>query len=464
MSFVSRLCPPKVRLPTRSWFSSGELFRQIGDVKSLDARRDWKTLLSYLPADYEHLAVEHRLLNAQWSNSKLKSAEQILQLILLHAGADLPLRQTVAAVAESGGPNVTQVYLHQKMRRAQPYLAALVMRMTTEVQDDAAPERWGGMEMLCLDGTVVCGPAAEGTDARVHAVLRLHDLRVCAVEVTDASGGETLRRFTWMPGQLVIVDRGYSNARGIAHVVDDGADVLVRLNRGALPLFDSEGQRIDILDECRALPGHRVVERGVRLRRAETPDATIDGRLVAVRLPEKEAEEARQRVRDEHGARATAEQLEAAGYVVLFTTTTAAQLSASRCVAAYRLRWQIELQFKRWKSLCNFDRLPNYRDDTVRSWLTAKVLLGLLLDRIGSAELKSARRAIARQPWKITTLVWPLIVGAVMPLRLAHAEERLPAIVARLDAMDGPAALHRRQLEAFRRRIEPRGRLASTNY
>jgi len=45
----------------------------------------------------------------------------------------------------------------------------------------------------------------------------------------------------------------------------------------------------------------------------------------------------------------------------------ASQLSASRCVAAYRLRWQIELQFKRWKTLCNFDRLPNYRDDTIRS-------------------------------------------------------------------------------------------------
>jgi Transposase DDE domain len=424
-------------------------------VKTLDARSDWKTLLSYLPSDYERLAVEHRLLNAQWSNSKLKGADELLQLILLHAGADLPLRQTVATVAESGGPCVTQVYLHQKMRRAQPYLAALVERMTTETEREASPERWAGLEMLCLDGTVVCGPGAQGTDARIHAVLRLHDLRVCAVQVTDPRGGETLRRFTWMPGQLVIVDRGYSNARGVAHVVDDGAEVLVRLNRGALPLYELSGERIDILELCRALPGQRVLERSARMMRADGgPDgAAIDGRVVAVRLPEKEAEEARERVRREHGREASPEQLEAAGYVVLFTTTRASQLSPSRCIAAYRLRWQVELQFKRWKSLCNFDRLPNYRDDTIRSWLTAKVLLGLLLDRIGSAELASSRRPIARQPWKITAIVWTLIVGALMPLRLAHAEKKLGAIVDRLDAMDGDAALDRRQLQVFRRRI-----------
>lgn len=425
-------------------------------MTATDSERDWATLVSHLPDDFEQLAREHRVVNTQWPNAKITSAETLLRIILLHAGADLPLRQTVATVAASGGPKVTQVWLHQKMRRAQPYLAALVNRMTSDVQQEALPERWSGYEMLCLDATVVCGPGAEGTDARIHAVLRLHDLQVREVHVTDATEGETLRRFTWMPEQLVIVDRGYSNAPGIAYLVKEGADVLVRLNRGALPLYDEEGV-VDPLQWCRALHGHRATERVVRIEHVDgRRRQPIAGRLIGFRLPEKEAQEARERVRKEHGSRTTSEQLEAAAYVMLFTTTPAARLSASRCVEAYRLRWQIELQFKRWKSLCRFDRLPNYRDDTIRTWLTAKVLLSLLLDRIGSMGLATTSRPVARQPWKLTAIVWPLIIAALLPIRLAHAAQRLPGIADRLDALDGDL-VDTRQVALFRKRFYATG-------
>jgi hypothetical protein len=351
---------------------------------------------------------------------------------------------------------VTQVWLHQKMRRAQPFLAALVQAMTSEVQREASSERWAGYEMVCLDGTVVCGPAAEGTDARIHAVLRLHDLRVLDVRVTGAEEGETLRRFFWMAEQLVIVDRGYCNAAGIARVVAHGADVLVRLNRGALPLYDAAGNVVDPLDWCRSLVGRRVTERAVHIvHKVGRQRTEIPGRLVAVRLPDKEAEEARVRVRREHGRDTTPEQLEAAGYVMLFTTAPSQRLSATRCAAAYRLRWQVELQIKRWKSLCHFDLLPNYRDDTIRSWLTGKVLLGLLLDRIGSNPQPATSRPLARQAWKLTAIAWPLIVGALLPLRMAHAAASLPAIADHLDHLDGRSAprARPRQIDAFRLRF-----------
>ncbi len=355
-------------------------------MATIDPNRDWKTLLSYLPPEYERLAVEYKAVNAQWGNAKITCADDLLRFIFVHVGADLPLRQTVAVVGEAGGPLLSAVRLHLKMRAAAPYLGALVARMTSFAQE-AAPERWDGYELRAVDATTVSGPGAEGVDARIHTVLRLADLRIDEVEVTGVSGGETLRRFCWLPGQLAIADRGYSNAPGIASVVDAGADVLVRVNRGALPLYDDSGTNIDVLDWLRSLPGHRAgVRRALVRADAGRVRRHFEGRLVGVRLPEPEAAEARERLRREHGAEVSAEMLEAAGYVALFTTAPAARLSPARCVEAYRLRWQVELQFKRWKSLCHFDRLPNYRDDTIRSWLTAKVLLGLLLDRIGSAD------------------------------------------------------------------------------
>lgn len=424
-------------------------------MKTWGSDEDWETLLKLLPADYERLVWEHGVLRAEWPNAKVTDARTLLRFILLHVGADLPLRQTVALIAEAGGPDVTQVWLHKRMRRAQSYLGALVAEMVRAGGADATPERWAGYEMVCLDGSTVSGPGSDGSDVRIHAVLRLHDLQVSNVRVTPIAEGETLRNFVWRAGMLVIVDRGYSNGPGILWVVDCGADVLVRVNRGALPVYDEDGLAIDVIEWCKGLQGHRATERAVtvaagagRNRREQA------GRLIGFRLPDDEARDARDRVRREEGPSVTTEQLEAAGYVVLFTTAPASRLSAHRCVEAYRLRWQVELLFKRWKSLCHFDRLPNYREDTICSWLTAKVLLGLLLDKAAEAapgsRTASTRSPMAREPWKLTSIMWPLIIAALMPIRLSDAAHHTSAIVDRLQALSKVRDLP--QVEDFRGR------------
>jgi hypothetical protein len=438
-------------------------------MRTLDPERDWETLLSYLPGDYEQMAAEHKQLNTQWANAKISSAAVLLRFIFLHVGADLALRQTVSVMAQAGAPKLSHVRLHFRMRRAYPFLAALVARMTADVRGEAAPELWGGYEMMCLDGSAVCGPGAEGIDARLHLVLRLSDLRVVNATVTDVSEGETLRRFYWSAGQLVIIDRGYSNAPGILWAVDQGADVLVRLNRGALPVFDDQGAQIDILSWCRALSRHRATEQNVEVTHREGRcTRRVPGRLIGFRLPEAEAAQARKRAREETGPSITAEQLEAAEYVVLFTTVPADRLSAARCIEAYRLRWQVELQFKRWKSLCHLDRLPDYRDDTILSWVTAKVLLGLLLDRIGDVHVAAPTwtsrpsRAMARQPWQLTAILWPMIVAAILPMHLHDTIAGLPEIVVNLEAADDD--VDQRQVTLFRNRFYPAlGQRASAN-
>jgi len=402
------------------------------------------------------LAREHRVINTQWPNAKVTDAQTLLRFILLHVGADLPLRQTVAVVAKGGGPNVAPIWLHKRMRAAQPYLAALIERMVSDVERAATPERWAGYEMLCLDGSSVSGPGSEGTDVRMHAVLRLHDLRVRDVRVTSVTEGETLRNFMWTRDQLIIVDRGYANAPGIAWAVDQGADVLVRVNRGALPLYRpsssiTSDEPMDVLGWCRSLRGgHDAAEcPAVAVHGKGRTRREVRGRLIGFHLPNLQAREARERVRREEGPSVTADQLEAAEYVILFTTAPIERLSAQRCVEAYRLRWQVELQFKRWKSICNFDRLPNYRDDTMLSWLTAKVLLGMLLDRVASASGEDETiRSAARQPWKLTSILWPLVVSALMPLGFAHAVDQLPALAEHLDSLDELDAP--RQVAAFR--------------
>jgi hypothetical protein len=415
---------------------------------------DWKAVLAHLPAETERLAHEHKVINVQWPNVKVQDAATLLRFVLLHVGADIPLRQTVTLIAEAGGPSLAPVWLHKRMRRAQPYLAALVELMIADVVEDATPESWAGYEMVSLDATTVSGPGAEGSDVRLHCVLRLHDLRVRDVCVTSASEGETLKNFVWESDTLVIADRGYANAPGIFWAVDHGAAVLVRVNRGALPLVAPSGGAIDVLAWCRGLKDNvpherRAVVSHTTGKGKAREERKLTGRLIGLHLPAEQALGARERTRREEGPAVTAEKLEAAEYVVLFTTAPASRLSAERCIDAYRLRWQVELQFKRWKSLCRFDKLPNYRDDTMLAWVTAKLLLGLLLDRVAAApDGNATSRPGARQAWKITSLIWPLVLAALLPVGLANAIALVPAMSRRLDSLDDVGVT--RQIDVFR--------------
>jgi len=93
---------------------------------------------------------------------------------------------------------------------------------------EGAAERWGGYTFSAVDATVVCGPGAVGTDARVHTKLRVADVSLTDVQVTDEHGGESFRSFSWAPGELAVGDRAYFTPPGIQHVLDAGGDVLVR--------------------------------------------------------------------------------------------------------------------------------------------------------------------------------------------------------------------------------------------
>ncbi|CAN5757893.1 IS4-like element IS421 family transposase [soil metagenome] len=346
----------------------------------IDVLSGWETLAKYLPPNYAALASDHRQVETKFGNAKIRDADTLLRFILLHVGADLPLRQTVAVMAEAGGPELSPMRLHKKMVRAAPYLRSLVERMV-DWPVQGAPERWGGYVFSAVDATVVCGPGAVGTDARIHTKLRVADASIASVEVTDETGGETFCRFAWKSGELAVGDRAYFTPRGIQHVLDATADVLVRYRLDGVELQNATGNVIDVLDAVSHINIGETVDLDVM---AKLPSRLAAGRLIAYRLPDDAVDRAREKMRREKGTDLSPRVFESAKYVLLFTTAPRSRLDANRCLQGYRLRWQIELQFKRWKSLCGFDLLPNWRTDTTLAWLYAKVLLGAMLDRMAS--------------------------------------------------------------------------------
>ena len=69
-----------------------------------------------------------------------------------------------------------------------------------------------------------------------------------------------------------------------------------------------------------------------------------------------------------------------AEHLLLLTSLPAELAEAAQLGALYGLRWQIELVFKRLKSLLHIDRLPAKDPDLVRTWLLAHLLVALMAE------------------------------------------------------------------------------------
>jgi hypothetical protein len=353
---------------------------------------DWAFIESKLPSNWRALATAHGILthaggaaSAATGGWKLRDPAILLRLLLSYVVTNTALKTTVAIAAAIGLVDLSAVALHKWTRKAGGWIAAMVAAMV-ETTTKFAPERWAGYDVIGVDATTVQRPGAKGTTARVHYALRLTDLRAMAIHVSDATVGETLRNFAMAAGQLWIADRGYSNANSIAHAVAARADVLIRFALGPLPLFDAAGGALDTRALIRAVTTagvHREFPVWVRPQKADP----IQARLIVVRLPQDKVAEARKRLYREHTkAEVSALMLEMASYVVLITTVPRTRLTTLQLLAIYKLRWQLELSFKRDKSIAGLDQLPSQLPATIHCWICTKLLATELARRMTESD------------------------------------------------------------------------------
>ncbi len=71
-----------------------------------------------------------------------------------------------------------------------------------------------------------------------------------------------------------------------------------------------------------------------------------------------------------------------AGYFLVWTSLPAKEMGARRVLRVFRLRWQLELVFKRIKSIMGLGQLPKYSDASSRAWLNGKLLVAMLVEKL----------------------------------------------------------------------------------
>ena len=366
---------------------------------------EWAVITRFLPDDWRELA---RSTGALQRARQVRSADVLLRLVFLYAASGLSLQQASARARRAGLARISSVGLMKRMRSAGPWLRALAEAVFAESARkpslEAAPT---GRRLRIVDATHVRVSGSSGTDWRLHYVLRLPTLTCDFAEVTDASGGETYTRVPIQAGDIVLGDRGYCHREGVAYVLERGGDVVVRLNAGSFPLLDSEGERLDLRATMRSLEEHLPGSWPVCF---QAGGKKYVARLCAVRKSASAAEIAKERLLKtarKKGKTVREETLELAEYIFVLATPGLDALSAAEILELYRARWQVELGFKRLKSLFDAGTAPNHDPVAVRSWIYAKLLAVLLIERLGEESrlfspwgfpLRAAGESLARVP------------------------------------------------------------------
>src|SRR5262249_41537482 len=147
-----------------------------------------------------------------------------------------------------------------------------------------------------------------------------------------------------------------------------------------LPLVDTNSKPFKFLPRLRRL---RVGQCGdwQAWIAADAQGAPIAGRVCAIKKSKAAAQRAREQAQHDsaHGGhRIRPETLEAAAYILVFTTI--ADVPASAILEFYRGRWQVEIAFKRLKSLLALGHLKKSDVDGAKAWLQGKLLVAILIE------------------------------------------------------------------------------------
>ena len=330
-----------------------------------------------------------------------------MHTLLLHLARGYSLHETVVRAKAAGVAELSAVALFKRLQNAEDWFRELC-QVLLPLSGLAVPADPKAVRLRLVDSTTVKEPGKTGSWWRLQYSFQLPEFGCDYFALHPGEGVGTGDSFTQFPitcGDHIIGDRGYSHIRGVEHIAAQGGFVVVRLNPVSLPLCTPAGQRFPLLRRIATLrtPGQVgewpvVVHGDKRL---------IPGRLCAVRKSAEAITRAEKRLKQtasRKGREIQPETWEYVKYVMVFTTFSSRRFRAVEILQWYRIRWQVELVFKRLKSLAQLGHLPKADAQSARAWLYGKLFVVLLTEqlmrqgRMLSPSAASCRPARATQP------------------------------------------------------------------
>ncbi|MCL1820266.1 MAG: IS4 family transposase [Oscillospiraceae bacterium] len=340
--------------------------------------RYWEEIEKYLPEGWE---AKSRELGAFARGREIKTPSDLLMVNLLHMTAGESYQATSSMLRLTAGMSLNKNAVYERILKSGEWLQWLAREVCVSSGYMAEKPEWlGEKRVMLVDASDVALKGSKTSDYRMHYVFDLFGFTCETFEITTIKEGEKLTRYSFSENDIVVADRIYGTIQGIEHMNQTRSDFVLRFKSKAFILYDSNGEKIDLLERIR------------HLKEWESADVDcyykVNGQLRPIRIcamkkNKRAIEQSRRRVEKKASRKqekeVTKETLELNEYIVLATSL---DYDCSQIFELYRARWQIEMVFYRLKSLFGFGDVPSKKPESVKAWFFGKLFLAALCEAI----------------------------------------------------------------------------------
>ena len=310
----------------------------------------------------------------------LKSLDLLVKAIFVYITEQLSFQRLSDRMACQHGVVMSDTARRKQILKAAPILVEWVLRQQKDTKPEGSAQTTLGFSNVnAIDATDLPVQGGKTTSRRIHTIFSITEHRCVYAEVTDRHGGERLNRFPLQQNALYFADRAYGRTPQLACAIKQKAHIVARISPRHVSFYTAP--------DCKEKISFPSLLKGTSF----SADAYFKSgkkkyhiRLLGAKLPEEKHAAAEKRAR----RKASRNQRKISPETVLYTqwvflaATLPDSCSDAEIMEAYRLRWQVELYFKRVKSLLNFHKLrrscDDYKNAVVSLWITVSFLVSCI--------------------------------------------------------------------------------------
>lgn len=341
----------------------------------------YEKIKEIMPAGWEAKAKE---LGAITRSRNIKNADELLRLNLLYLTSGESYGKTSAMLKLTGEISLNKNAVFERVNKSADWLKWLCENICRNVGLIAEQPEWLKNKKVCLlDASDESINGSKKADYRLHYMIELFHMELVEMHLTEAKEGEKLTRFENIgQNDIIIADRAYGTLRGIEYAVEKKADYIFRLKAKAFNLYDEDGNLVDLasclhdleVGECISLNLYYKIGKILKPVRICATRKTEEAEMNGIKQIKKS---------NTKKMRGKVSELQSIyNKYIIVATSISEEIDSSSILELYRMRWQIELVFKRFKSIFDYDKMPSKSEKSIKAWFYGKLLLAAICEAI----------------------------------------------------------------------------------